>query len=170
MQLKDRLAGQLKAVRKFSEGLLATIQKLEEWVYRVHPTANHAIWIVGHVANVDNSVLRLLGSPAAIDKPEWLVLFGPSSEPKNELSAYPAPEELLAFFRERRERFLELLDAQTDETLAQPVPPGSPPIFTDIASVFERLTFHEGMHMGQLTVARQALKHPRLIVFPRPPQ
>lgn len=170
MQLKDRLAGQLQATRKFSEGLLATFQKPEEWVFRVHPTANHAIWIVGHLSHVDNSVLKMLGSPAALDKPEWAALFGPASEPKNELSAYPAPEELLPYFRERRERFLELLGEQTDESLAKPVPAGAPPIFSDIASVFERLSFHEAMHSGQLTVVRQALKHPRLVNFPRPPR
>ena len=170
MQLKDRLARQLKATRKFSESALATFQKPEDWIFRVHPTANHAIWLVGHIGNVDNAVLKMLRSPAAIDKLDWMALFGPNSEPKNELTAYPAPEELLQFFRERRERFLEVLEQQTDESLAQPVPPGSPSIFSDVSSVFDRLSFHETMHMGQLTVVRQALKHPRIVIFPRPPQ
>ena len=170
MQLKERLARQLKATRKFSEAALATFQKSEDWIFRVHPTANHAIWLVGHIGNVDNAVLKMLGSPAAIDRPDWMALFGPNSEPKNELSAYPASDELLQFFRERRERFLEVLAQQSDESLAQPVPAGAPPIFSDVASVFERLSFHESMHMGQLTVVRQALKHPRIVNFPRPPQ
>jgi hypothetical protein len=166
--LKDRLAGQYAGLRKFSEGLIATIQSPEEWVFRVHPTANHPLWIVGHIATTDNSILKLLGSPAAVDKSSWMPLFGRDSVPLDDFAAYPSPAELLPFFRERRERFLEHLATLSDEDLAQPVPPGGPPIFTDIASVYERMCFHEAMHMGQMTVARQAMKHPRVINFQPP--
>ena len=170
MKVKDRLSVRMHATRKFSEGLLATFKKPEEWTHRVHPQANHALWIVGHIAHVDNSILNLLGSPDALDKKPWEPLFGPESEPHNEAHAYRSPEEMLAFFRDRREKLLGYLAAQTEESLAKPVPAGAPPMFSDIASVFETLAFHEAMHMGQLTVVRQDLKHPRLLNFRRPPQ
>lgn len=167
MNVKDRLRNRLINTRKFSEGLLKTFEKKEDWMFRVHPTANHALWIVGHLAYVDNSFLKML-SPADADDRAWLGLFAPESEPSDDPSNYPSLAELLAYFRERREKTLAYFDRQTEESLAQPVPAGAPPMFTDIASVFEVMTFHEAMHMGQITVARQALRHGRLVNFPRP--
>jgi hypothetical protein len=166
MQIKDRLAARLIAARKFSEGLLKTFHKPEDWLYRVHPTANHALWIVGHITHVDNSVLTMLSPSDAVDKAVTERLFSPGSEPQDDASVYPSPEELLTRFRDRREKLLAFLDRQTEQSLSEPVPAGAPPMFSDIGSVFEILTFHEAMHMGQLTVVRQVLKHPRLVNFP----
>jgi len=165
MDTKENLARRLKASRKFTERLLATFTKPEEWLHRVHPTANHAMWIVGHIATVDNNVLGMLRAPSHVAKPEWDTLFGMNSTPQDDASLYPTTEELLAYFQDRREKFLDFLATQTESSLAQPVPAGSPPIFTDYASAFERLAFHEAMHAGQLTVARQSLKHPRVVNF-----
>jgi len=166
MNTKDRLSHTLQSIRAFSEGLLKSFSASEDWFFLVHPTANHAAWIVGHVGHVDNMCLKMLRSPKYVEDTKWEGLFAPGSQPADDAGLYPSPAELVSFWQARRADVMALLEEQTDETLKNPVPPGSAPMFTDIGSVFELVGFHEAMHFGQLTVARQALKHPRLIDFP----
>ena len=69
-------------------------------------------------------------------------------------------EEVLAYMRERRAVLLELLADLSDEDLAKPTPEGAPEFLPDIGSVFETAVWHEGLHSGQLSVARRALGFP----------
>ena len=167
MEYKERLKTRLTAVRTFSEGLLKTFEKPEEWFFQVHPTANHAAWIVGHLGWAENSILNLLKTGDGVDDADWKPLFGQGSQPTPDPTRYPPVDELLGFFRERRERMGAFLDRQSNDTLLAMLPPGTHRLFTDLASVFEFIPFHETMHMGQLTVVRQSLKHAPLIPWPK---
>ena len=51
-------------------------------------------------------------------------------------------------------------DRLSEDDLNRPCPPGGPGVLTDVASVFELSSWHEGMHSGQLTMLRRALGHP----------
>jgi hypothetical protein len=61
--------------------------------------------------------------------------------------------------RERRAALLDLLRAQSDDDLSRPTQPGSPAFLPDVASVFELAAWHEGLHAGQMSVARRVLGH-----------
>jgi hypothetical protein len=65
--------------------------------------------------------------------------------------------------RERRAALLAVLDGMTDDDFAKPLPKGTPDFLGDVGSVFEMAIWHEGMHSGQLTVARRALGHQPLM-------
>jgi hypothetical protein len=61
--------------------------------------------------------------------------------------------------RERRAALLCVLDELDESAFSQAMPKGTPDFLSDVASVFEMAIWHEGMHSGQLTVARRALGH-----------
>src|SRR5690606_34888237 len=135
----------------------------QEWTHQVHPKANHALWVAGHLATVDNFFLSILAPEKMKDLPGYQEKFGMGSQPSGNPADYPPPEEVLANFRELRASLLAVLDQMDDEALQQPNPPGTPSMIADKAAVFEMAAWHEGMHAVQATVARRALGHESII-------
>jgi uncharacterized damage-inducible protein DinB len=160
MNAKRSLKRSLKQVRGLSEELLATFRSAEDWTYQVFPGANHALWFAGHMAVVDNRFIAVLDSALVREMPIYDRAFGKGSKPTNRPEDYPPPEEVLETMRERRAVLLELLAAQSDQDLANATRPGSPDFLPDVASVFEVVIWHEGLHAGQTSVVRRALGHP----------
>lgn len=166
MSLKERLKTRLQKSRGFLERVLSDFKTPADWTHQVHPKANHALWITGHLATVDNFFIRLIAPEKSKDLPGYNEKFGMGSQPTSDAADYPAPEDLLALLRERREALLGILDGMTDERLLEKMPEGSPDFFTDKASAFEMAAWHEGMHAGQATIARRALGHECLVGRP----
>ena len=54
----------------------------------------------------------------------------------------------------------------TDEDLDKPTPEGAPEFLSNYRQVFELAVWHEGIHVGQLTVARRALGFKPLVDAP----
>jgi uncharacterized damage-inducible protein DinB len=89
--------------------------------------------------------------------------FSMGSQPVSDPAAYPAVEEVLTYMRERRQTLLALLDSMTDEDLHRATPEGAPDFLRDLQSIFETVAWHEGLHSGQVSVARRSLGHPPLV-------
>ena len=159
MDPKQRLQRQLVEMRQRSERLLADFRTPEQWTFQVHPTCNHALWFVGHMATSDNFFLSLIAPEKARQLPEFQARFGMGSQPTNDPTAYPPAESVQEVMRERREVLLSVLDSMNDEDLARKTPDGAPEFLPDVASVFELAVWHEGQHSGQLSIARRALGH-----------
>lgn len=111
--------------------------------------------------------------PSTAHKPAgWDELFWSGSKPTSDSDRYPAESEVLAYFRERRENFLAVLEELSDDELQAPAPAagerspiaGAP----NIGHLFLFAGQHEAMHMGQLTVANRGLGHPPFIGRPAP--
>jgi uncharacterized damage-inducible protein DinB len=164
MALKQRLKIWLEQSRKTSESMLADFKTPQDWVYQVDPSANHAMWFAGHMARTDNFVLSKIAPEKAIELSDSNKnLFGMGSKPSSDPAIYPTPEEALRLFRDRRQALLAVLDKMSEEDLAKPIPEGGPGFLTDNASMFELLVWHEGLHCGQMSVARRALGHAPLM-------
>jgi uncharacterized damage-inducible protein DinB len=164
MAQKDRLKMWLEQSRKTCEGMLADFKTPDDWVYQVDPSANHAMWFVGHMTSTDNFVISKLAPEKGIELPaNYKELFGMGSKPVNDPAIYPSPEEAMKLFRERRQVLLALLDKMSDEDLAKQLPPGGLGFLTDNASMFELITWHEALHCGQVSIARRALGHAPLM-------
>jgi uncharacterized damage-inducible protein DinB len=157
MGQKQRLERQLVNMRQMSERLLADFQTPQQWTFQVHPSCNHALWFVGHMATSDNFFLSLVAPDKAVQLPEFQVKFGMGSQPTSDPSAYPPPQSVVATMRERRAALLATLSSLSDDDLAKKTPDGAPEFLPDVASVFEMAIWHEGQHKGQLSVARRAL-------------
>ena len=97
------------------------------------------------------------------DRDGWKELFWFGSQPSKTPKDYPPIDEVLEYFEHRREVLLEVLNDLSDDELAEPAPPaeaqspiaGAP----NIGQVFFFIAYHEGMHSGQLSVARRGLGH-----------
>lgn len=164
MQLRDRLLFPFNRARKFTESLLDVFTTPADWVHRVHPGANHALWIMGHLTTVDHGVFAKLDPAKAVALPrEYTVRFGKGSTCEATLESYPAPAEVRANLTAGRQRLVDLLTGMSNAQLASKLP-GESPLFTDFGSVFEFLTWHEGIHTGQLTVVHRALGHRPIVV------
>ena len=168
MSAKQRMRGRLEFARNFTEGLLDKFKESKDYTYQVHPNANHALWFAGHVAASDNFFISIVEPAKAVEKEGWGALFGMGSQPTSDPAAYPAPEEVLTYMRERRETLLEVLDALSEEDLAKSTPEGTPDFLPDIASVFEMAAWHEGMHAGQVTIASRGLGNRPVFAPPEP--
>jgi uncharacterized damage-inducible protein DinB len=160
MNLKESLKRSLVQVRSVSDELLASFKTPADWTYQVFPSANHALWFAGHVGVVDDHFIAVVDPAKARPIPLHERLFGRGSKPTNRPEDYPPAEEVLGYLRERRRVFLDLLAAQSDESLSRATPPGTPDFLPDVASVFALAAWHEGLHAGQMSIARRALGHP----------
>lgn len=159
MSPKQRLQRQLVEMRQRSERLLADFRTPEQWTFQAHPTCNHALWFVGHMATSDNFFLSLVAPDKARQLPDFQARFGMGSQPTSDPAAYPPAESVQDVMRERREVLLSVLDGMNDDDLARKTPDGAPEFLPDVASVFELAVWHEGQHSGQLSIARRALGH-----------
>jgi len=168
MDQKERLGRSLKSAREMTEGIFATLTKLEEWTYQVHPKANHPLWVAGHLASTDNFFAALVEPDKSREIDGWSEKFGMGSQPTGNPADYPPSAEVLDYLRERRTVLLEVLDGLSEEDLARATPEGTPDFLPDVASVFETAVWHEGIHCGQLTIAHRALGHPPLFGAPQP--
>jgi uncharacterized damage-inducible protein DinB len=167
MELRDHARHALTFSRRLSSGLLASFKTPEDWVFQIHPKANHALWIAAHLGLVDNSIAGRF-RPAVATKPEgWDALFSFGSQPKADASFYPSAEEVIAYYHDRRGVLMRVLEELSDDELRAPAPAtgerspiaGAP----TIGHLFIFTSQHEAMHSGQLTVAHRALGHAPLL-------
>ena len=159
MSLNQRLENQLNIVRGIAEQMLAAFETPEQWTLQVHDQANHALWFVGHIGTVDDFMLRMV-NPEKTSVPDgYREKFGMGSQPTANPDDYPPVEEVFTYWRRQREALLATLAGLSDDDLAKPAPEGGPGFITDVASIFEAATWHEAMHLGQVTIARRALGH-----------
>jgi hypothetical protein len=157
MSLKIRLEQQLKSARRFSESMLASFKTPEEWTHQVHAQANHALWFVGHLGVVDTFAISVLDPSKAKGRSGYQQMFGMGSQPTPNAEDYPPVEEVLEFMKQQRATLLEILQSLEEEDLDRPTPEGTPDFLPDFASVFQTMAWHEGLHAGQVTVARRSL-------------
>ena len=162
MHRKDGLKRALQQVRSVSDELLAAFKSPEDWTHQVFAGANHALWFAGHVGVVDDFLIAVVDPTKARKMPLFEGAFGRGSQPTNRPEDYPLADEVLAYMRERRKVFLELLADQSDDSLSRSTPESTPGFLPDVASVFELASWHEGLHAGQMSVARRSLGHPPL--------
>lgn len=157
MSVKERLRRQLVTARKASEGMLAAFTEPEQWLFQVHPTANHALWFAGHMGVADNFFLSIV-APQHVRADETLAkAYGKGSRPSADPADNPPVRRVLDYMRDRRQALLASLEEMSEADLAKDSPVGRPDFFTDLASVFELAVWHEGLHSGQLSIARRAL-------------
>jgi hypothetical protein len=159
VKLKDSLRRALVHARHVSEDLLKAFRSPGDWTHQVCPGANHALWFAGHMGVVDNYFIAAIDPTHARNMPGYEEKFSMGTQPTARPQDYPAVDEVLAYMRERRGVLLAVLEAETDESLSRPTQPGTPRFLPDVASVFEAAVWHEGLHAGQMSVARRGLGH-----------
>ena len=82
-----------------------------------------------------------------------------SPEPSSDASRYPSFDEVLATYRDLRQRNLKLLDELSDADLdraPKDVPPGFEQLMKTFGETLLLITLHNMVHYGEIAVARRA--------------
>lgn len=156
MDLKARLKQGLEHSGGFTAAIVNEIPVGEQWVLRPTPNANHTLWIVGHLGTATNSFIGLVDPSQRDQREDFPALFGKGSQPKSELDAYPAVDEVMGYWSARSKAFIQLLDECSEADLQREVPKG-PGFMHDVAAVFHMAAWHETLHAGQLTIIHRLI-------------
>ncbi|MBL8829377.1 MAG: DinB family protein [Planctomycetaceae bacterium] len=157
MSSKECLERQLVKAREYTEKMLADFKTPADWTHQVHKNANHALWFVGHMCASDNFFISVVAPERAVKLPFTDDQFGMGSQPVSDAAAYPPPDEVLTLMRERRATLLDCLAKLDEADLAKPTPKELADFCPTIGGIFEMAVWHEGLHSGQVSVARRAI-------------
>jgi len=163
-KLKDIVIEQLNSGQYLFNKFTADLTDAEYFKIPV-PGANHAAWIVGHVATSEDSLTAAAtGKPKRV--PENLQKLFKGGSPCNpEASKYPSRKEIDELFRTSRAQTVEALKAFDESTWGDPAPQGYPKeLFPTLGSIWGLQGTHQFWHIGQLTVCRAALKKPHVLM------
>ena len=158
MDVKQLLRFQLEQARGMTQKLLAEFKTREDWLFQVHPQANNAIWVMGHLGLADNFMMKFIvpegdERPAGFEECFW---FG--STPTSDDAKLPSVDEVRNYFDERRTNLMKVLEQISDEKMAETIPAGTPfSNFPNLGQIFAFNAMHEGIHFGQLTVCHRGL-------------
>jgi hypothetical protein len=146
-------------VRKNTEGLTQ-----EDSLVQPQPAGNCLNWIVGHLVNIYNQALPLLGQEPAID-PAAIARYARGSAPIRDASEALELRDLLAAWDTASERLDAGLAALTPEVLDRPMPgPDSGGALTEtVRSLLSIISFHQAYHAGQTGVLRRIAGKPGAI-------
>lgn len=158
MSIKENILYSLAQSRRMLDGMIDAMNTREDWLFQTHPKANHPLWVVAHLGMADNMFLTRLDESAGAPKEGWDELFWFGSEIHGDSDKYPSTDEVLSYARERREKLLAKIETLTDEFLASPTPDEG--MFADAPNMAQMLLFisyHEGVHSGQFSIAHRGL-------------
>lgn len=151
-------AAGLNAMR-FGRGFLKRmLEKTPDEIYfsQAHEGANHAAWVVGHLASTDDFILSSLsGRPSALP-PEWAKPFVGGSVCHPDASKYPPRAELERKLDETRAALEEWYTSLTDEQLATPVQGDLAMFIPAFSAIGASCSFHDAFHSAQISASRRA--------------
>jgi len=146
----------LNKAREFTLNLAKDVEPGQMCV-RSSPGANHAAYVLGHIAWTDDAFISMLGGGPSKLPEGWAEKFGYSLEITDNTSDYPGKDEMLKVMRERREALIEWLGSLSEAELLKPIEGDFAGFARTLAALPSTLAFHEGFHAGQLSACRRAL-------------
>lgn len=126
-------------------------------VHQPFPGANHAAWIAGHIAWADDFFLTTLKPRKAVLPETYTKLFGMGSTPTADASTYPKLEQLREKLSQLREEMVAWFGNMPEQQLHASLPKEFDGFAENFAMLMSTISWHEGMHAGQLTVLRKSL-------------
>ncbi len=130
-----------------------------ELVQRPVPTANHALWQLGHVAVSEAKELAALIPGVTACSESFASRFTKESQGLNATSDFPSKDEILAELTRVRTAVIAGVKQLTDEQLIQPSPV---PWAKNVGQLVLAFSEHLTMHLGQVQVLRRKLGKPVL--------
>jgi hypothetical protein len=160
--LRELAIDRLTWSRGFLNALLADV-KDEQLFTRVADCGNHAAWVMGHMATIDDNLLSAMsGQPHRLPE-TFRTLFGMGSTPTARAADYPSRKELTEAMNGTRQRLKEWVATLDDSTAFEPTPERMQRFAPNRIMLAITESSHEMLHAGQLTAIRAALGLPRLV-------
>jgi uncharacterized damage-inducible protein DinB len=149
MGLKENLAMQFGLVYQTAAANVEGMTSEQSLAQPVQ--GNCANWVLGHLTNVQNGVMGLIGEPPVWENDQLSRAgWDPITDQANAIDW----DTLRNRFMESRERCLSAIGALSDQSLGEQVPHpfgGT----TSRAEMLGILSFHQAYHVGQLGITRR---------------
>jgi hypothetical protein len=160
MNSSQHLAGIFRFGTRMMERALSDVDR-KALLTRVAPGTNPVLWLAVHATTTRFRMAALIGAPLPFPWPE---ISGKSSDLIRD-SDYPDPADVQAQWNRVSEALVGRLESMTDTELAGPAPEGFPPIDPagTLAGFLTLSAYHEGYHMGQISLVRKALGFPSVL-------
>lgn len=131
--------------------------KPEEFLHQPIPGANHAAWVVGHLARSARVACEQLGLPDLPELPkDWDADYRPTRAAAPARQKAGDPMEMLRLFDLHQDKLIAGLKTADLAKLAEPAPWPSP-LFADRGQFIHFLSIHVAVHAGQLSLIRRSL-------------
>jgi uncharacterized damage-inducible protein DinB len=146
----------LSFARRVTAGLLEDIPD-DQMMHQPAPGANHALWIMGHVATADEFFMKEVGKRPVKKLDALKALFFMGSAPNPDPSAYPKASEIRAYLDASREDLLAWFSSLPEAELYAALPEELQSFAASPAVLMSTIACHECLHAGQLTTIRKSL-------------
>ncbi len=132
----------------------------DKLTYQPVPNANHALWILGHLARSDDLFQSELGGRKSVLDASWAKVFDTGTKPVSDRKTYPPIEQIKVGLDRSHKALVEWLASLDEQKLASPLPGDWAKFAPTYGDVAGSITWHEGFHAGQLSVIRRGLGLP----------
>ncbi len=162
----DLLAQQLIDTRDWTQKLLADLSG-DEWIFQPQPGVAHALWLCGHLASSQNTLIhdRCLG--AFVIDADFKSHFPIGCPVKSgDEYDYPAVESVLAMMKDVQAKTVDAVRSMKDDLLSENAYGADGktlhPHYKDKAGAVSHCIRHEAFHAGQIATLRRLLGKPFL--------
>jgi len=159
---KDVVLGQMQTSQFLVEKMTADLSDAEYFKPAV-PGANHAGWIMGHIACSEDWAAALISGSKQRIPDATHALFKSGTTCVADASKYPSRKQIDELFRNSRAHALEAVKVFNDSRWNDPNPKGANGPFPTLGALCGLLGFHPFWHIGQLTVCRVAMNKKRVL-------
>ncbi len=159
---KDVILHQFETSKFLIDKLTADLSD-EEYFRSPTDKANHAAWIVGHIASSEDWVTAILTGTERRIPDSTRELFRGGSACRPDPSIYPSRKEIDTMFRDARTRAVEAVLGFDETRWSEASPEDAAQAFPTLGTLCSMLGFHPFWHIGQLTMCRAALGKPGVL-------
>ncbi|MEY3229974.1 MAG: hypothetical protein RL689_61 [Planctomycetota bacterium] len=144
-------------INKFAEGFGP-----EQVVAQAGACPNHLLWTLGHLASSASWTHGMITGGAPIVPEGYSTLFGMGSKPIGDPALYPSFHEVREAYESSFRRLVNAVEQLDDRALLQAPEQDSGGFISDKLDALNKLAWHEGWHVGQLSDLRRGLGLPNV--------
>ncbi|MEI7656540.1 MAG: DinB family protein [Phycisphaerae bacterium] len=144
-------------INKFAEGFAP-----EQVVAQAGACPNHLLWTLGHLASSASWTHGMITGASPIVPEGYHALFGMGSKPIGDAALYPSFDEVRQAYEATFQRIVDAVARLDDQDLLTPPEQESGGFITDKLDALNKLAWHEGWHLGQLSDLRRGLGLPHV--------
>jgi len=156
MNAKERVLKTMEFAHNCVGNLLKDFPE-EKATFQPCPTANHALWILGHLAITDEWLHGMIADHKSQLPESYSKLFGYQSQVQSSPKAYPPFAEVKQNFQNVRDALLKAARSASESDLTKPLGEKGGGFAFDGIDALDKTSWHEGWHAGQLSIIRRAL-------------
>lgn len=125
---------------------------------RAGAAGNHALWVMGHIAQSDDAVVSAFTSEPGCLPDGHSKLFAAKTSLSDKAADYPSRAELVLRMTKSRDRVVGWITSLNDQSALQPSPEHLAAFAPNPIAAAHGISQHEFMHAGQIVTVRASLR------------